>query len=214
MASSSERKRALVGWFVNNTGFHSDVQLQKFLFFYECFSKINGDACDFEGLKGYKNGPVFDSVLSDAKREQNFKNACREKFLHLSSMVDARRAKLSAFLVMTLGSKLSDFTHFLNIWAAKRNEIENGARYLPLNEIDFNEHDEAIFRDIEFAYPESYIDSVDVRAINGKAFVTFKSDANRLTDEILDALAEVSYDPSFDTPVHVSFSESGGLLLD
>jgi hypothetical protein len=53
MINSSIRKQALVGWFCNNTRIFSNMQLQKFLFFYECFSKIDGDIEDI--LKKYSN---------------------------------------------------------------------------------------------------------------------------------------------------------------
>ena len=214
MVNSSERKQALVGWFINNTDFYDDVQLQKFLFFYECFSKINGDTYELEGLKGYKTGPVFSSVLDDIKCGQDFKNTCTEKLPHLSGLVNTQRAKLSKFLVMTLGNKLLDFIDYLNIWAVKRYKIERGIPYTLLDEADFDKRDASIFRDIEYAYPESFIDTVDVRIINGKAFVTLKTDVDRLTDKVFDVLTEESYDSSFDIPVHVYFSESGGLLLD
>ncbi|MDR1531644.1 MAG: hypothetical protein LBS62_05585, partial [Clostridiales bacterium] len=69
MANSSERKQALVGWFYNNAGFSTNIRLQKFLFFYECFSKIDGDTYELEDLKGYKNGPVFSGVFGDIKHD-------------------------------------------------------------------------------------------------------------------------------------------------
>jgi hypothetical protein len=129
-------------------------------------------------------------------------------------MVNEKRAKLSDFLVKSLGNKLSEFTYELNIWAVRRAEIESGSRQVPLDEQDFSEHDAAIFRDIEHAYPESYIDSVDTLNISGKAFVFFKTDAPRRTEAVIEALTEAAYDPEFDSPVYASFSETGELLLD
>jgi hypothetical protein len=214
MANSSERKQALVGWSYNNSCSFSNTQLQKFLFFYECFSKIDGDDYELEGLKGYKNGPVFSAVFVGLRYEERFKEICAEKLPLRISMINERRAKLSDFLVKILGNKLSEFTHGLNIWAAKREDIKNGERQVPLNEADFSQRDAAIFRDIKRAYPQEYIDSVDTRSINGKMFVLFKADAGRLTDAVMEALNEAAYDPEFDSPVYISFSETGELLLD
>lgn len=214
MANSSERKQTLVGWAYNNAGFFLNIQLQKFLFFYECFSKIDGDTYELSGLKGYRNGPVFSAVWGDARYDANFKDSCTEMFALRADTINERRAKLSGFLVRILGNKLSEFTHRLNIWAAKRLEIDRGASQVPLNEEDFSEHDTTVFRDIERSYTEEYIDSVDMRNINGKVFVFLKSDENQLTDSIMEELNEASYDSEFDSPVYISFSETGKLLLD
>lgn len=214
MANSSERKKALVGWSFNNSGFFSNTQLQKFLFFYELFSKIDGDSYELEGLKGYKNGPVFSSVFGDVKYEQNFRADCGRQFESRSNLVNEQRAKLSNFLVKCLGNKLSEFTHKMNIWAAKRSEIEKGGLQVPLSEDDFTQNDADILRAIETAYPESYIDAVKTLSISGKTFLYFKADEQRLSDDIYDALNEVALDPDFDSPVYISFSETGELLLD
>ena len=114
----------------------------------------------------------------------------------------------------TLGNKLSEFTHKMNIWAVKRDEIEKGGFQVPLNECDFTENDADVLRTIEAAYPESYIDAVKTLDISGKTFVYFKADEERLSDGVYDALNEVALDPDFDTPVYISFSETGELLLD
>jgi hypothetical protein len=214
MVNSSIRKQALVGWFCNNTRIFSNMQLQKFLFFYECFSKIDGDVYELEGLKGYKNGPVFSAVLGDMRSDDNFKDYCQDKFLSSSDTVNERRAKLSNFFMNILGNKLSEFTHEFNIWAVKKKEIENGEQFVSLNEHDLSEHDITIFQTIKSVYPESYIDSVDVIHINGKAFVFYKTDSNRLNNIAIEALNEISYDPEFTNPVYLTFTETGELLLD
>lgn len=214
MVNSSERKQALVGWSFNNNDFFSTMQLQKFLFFYELFSKIDGDNYELEGLKGYKNGPVFSAVFGDVKHEENFRAICGEQFKSRADLVNEPRAKLADFLVKCLGNKLSEFTHEMNIWSVKRAEIEQGVLQVPLNENDFTENDADILRAIEEAYPESYIDSVKVLNISGKAFIFFKSDEKRLSEGVRDVLNEVAFDPKFDSPVYISFSEAGELLLD
>lgn len=214
MAYSSERKQVLVGWAVNNADFNSNIQFQKFLFFYELFSKIDGDSYELDGLKGYKNGPIFSAVWGDMRYDDNYKSDCGKKALSTTCPVNESRAKLAIFLVKCLGSKFSEFTHNMNIWSVKRDEIEKGEQQVPLSENDFTETDATSLRAIETAYPESYIDSVETYSINGKTFVYFKDDKELLSDKVLDTLNEVSLDSDFDNPVYISFNEMGELLLD
>jgi hypothetical protein len=214
MPNSSKRKQALVGWFCSNAGNSTNIQLQKFLFFYECFSKIDGDAYELEGLKGYRNGPVFSKTVGDIKYGENFKENCCAVFASDLSALNNQRAKLSEFLVKSFGNRLSEFTHMLNIWAVKRSEIEGGSQQVALNEADFSESDAAVFRDIEKAYPESYIDSVDILNRNGKAFIFFKADRDKMTNAVHEALDEAAADPELDSPVYIAFSKTGELLLD
>ena len=70
MLFSSDRKLSLSGWLQeNNTlSYFSPLRLQKFLFFYEAFSKADGDYSDFSHLKGYKRGPVFSQVWGDTQK--------------------------------------------------------------------------------------------------------------------------------------------------
>jgi hypothetical protein len=214
MPNSSKRKQTLVGWCCSNADHYTNIQLQKILFFYECFSKIEGDAYELEGLKGYINGPVFSETFGDIRYEENFKNDCCAMFALNTDLVNDRRAKLSGFLAKSLGNKLSDFTHTLNIWAVKKSEIERGGHQVQLNAADFSDSDAAIFSEIERAYPESYIDSVDILTRNGKAFIFFKADRDKLTDMVYEALDEAADDSELDSPVYITFSEAGELLLD
>lgn len=214
MAYSSERKQALIGWSYYNAGFDSNMQLQKFLFFYELFSKVDGDSYELDGLKGYKNGPVFSTVFGDIKYDDNFIESCIKQFHTKANSVNESRAKLSGFLVKCLGNKLSEFTHGMNMWASKRSEIENGIHQVPLCEDDFSENDATILRSIEVAYPESYIDSVEILNISGTTFIYFKDDEKRLSDSVRDTLNEAASNCDLDNPVYISFSETGELLLD
>ncbi|MCL2088225.1 MAG: hypothetical protein FWH14_01960 [Oscillospiraceae bacterium] len=214
MANASERKQALVGWANNNAGFNSGIQLQKFLFFYECFSKVDGDTYELDGLKGYKNGPVFSGVYGDNRYDAaNHNPRCNAMYAYQVGVINEPRAKLSAFLVDCLGSKISDFTHKLNIWAAKEDEIKRNPN-VSLDEADFSEKDGSVFRNIERAYPESYIDSVNTLNLYGKTFIYFKNDKKRLTETVHNALNEAAHDPEFDSPVYITFGETGELLLD
>lgn len=61
MIYSNERKRCLCGWLHQNSrkAYDTALKLQKFLHFYECFSKVFGEKADFGHLRGYKRGSVF-----------------------------------------------------------------------------------------------------------------------------------------------------------
>lgn len=214
MTYSSERKQALVGWLINNEDHATNLQLQKFLFFYELFSKIDGDEYELDGLKGYRNGPVFSAVFGDIKYDDHFKADCGKQFQSRAHLVNESRAKLAGFFVKSLGNKLSEYTHRMNIWSAKRNEIERGLYQIPLSEEDFTEKDADALRAIEAAYPESYIDAVELYSTNGKTFIYYKADKGYLTDKVYDVLNEISLDPDFDSPVYITFDEKGELLLD
>ena len=73
MINSDDRKLELSGWLMENDedSYNDPLKLQKFLFFYESFSKANGKPADFDYLRGYKNGPVFSSVYGDYTKERN-----------------------------------------------------------------------------------------------------------------------------------------------
>lgn len=64
MIYSNNRKRCLSGWLHQNSeiAYNTALKLQKFLLFYECFSKVSGEEADFGHLRGYKRGPVFSQV--------------------------------------------------------------------------------------------------------------------------------------------------------
>ena len=56
MIISNNRKQYLSGWLKNNyySAYETPIKLQKFLFFYESFSKVRDQIVDFSYLKGYK----------------------------------------------------------------------------------------------------------------------------------------------------------------
>jgi uncharacterized phage-associated protein len=168
----SDRKKALINWACNkakdNGVFLPSMRLQKFLFFYECFSKTEGDEFSFDELKGYKRGPVFGDVFREMKYNP-------DAFLSYAAesqyTINEDRAERAFFLMRVLGSELSDFTHSLNIWKTKEDEIIRGGYQLLLSDSDFSESDAKVFLDLLSIYPVEYINSVTVIEVNGKAFL-------------------------------------------
>ena len=67
MVNSNARKRALSGWLLENNpkDFQSNLKLQKFLFLYECLSKVENYNADFTSLQWFRNGPVFNVVYGN-----------------------------------------------------------------------------------------------------------------------------------------------------
>ncbi|QRI44029.1 hypothetical protein [Mycoplasma phage sp.] len=66
MIYPNKRRLDLIEWLRKNdiTLYKNHSKLQKFLFFYECFTKISGETPDFSHLKGDLSGPIF----TDAKK--------------------------------------------------------------------------------------------------------------------------------------------------
>ena len=208
---ASEQQKALIGWAKTHMDFAPDLKVQKFLFFYECLSKIAGDAYDFSDLKGYRRGPVFASVYAENKYDTGrFHAQCMEAAQNVA--INEARAKQALFLAQMLGKGLSDFTHSLNIWAAKEKRILSGEQQVSLDDSDFSENDAQVFRRFQQAYPVEYIDSVDVKERFGKTFILPKG--LNLSDNQWEALSEIADDPELKNPVYVDVDEDGGLLVE
>lgn len=215
---SNLRKQALSGWLSINysTEFYSPLKLQKFLFLYESYSKIEGDTADFRTLKGYVNGPVFSDVYGDyTYRKDEYIQVIEKAFNEEVIDIDEERAKFVGFLVKILSeNELSDLTHELNIWKAKEEEIQRRVRQVPLDERDLTQNDVDLLVNLREMYPVHYIDSVHVIQIAGKSFIINKEDIPKLNQEQKDIFITLAEDPSLENPVYVSVSEDGVLLVD
>jgi len=215
---SGERKRALSGWLKKNheEEFFSSLKLQKFLFFYEALTKVEGEQSDFSSLKGYINGPVFSDIYGDyTYRKDEFSNDVETTYLEKTDIVNENRAKFSGFLVKILNeNELSEITHELNIWKSKIGDIERGVRQIPLSENDFTEDDADLLVSLRDMYSSDYIDSVRVIQISGKSFVINKTDIEKLTDDQEKVFISLANEDSLENPVYVSVSEDGVVLVD
>lgn len=218
MVNSNARKLCLSGWLMNN-GFHeynSPLKLQKFLLFYESFTKIEGEKADFSSLKGYKCGPVFSNVWEDYTKERaSFDDAAQKKYLSQNSTVDIERAKKSLFLVSIMSEyELSLLTHKFNLWKSKESRIMSGEYQVELSESDFNEDDSHIMMMLNSMYPISLIDNSHIIKIDNHYFVFNKRDIPDLTEQHLDALSILSDNSSLNNPVFIEIDEEGRLIVD
>ena len=91
MINSNQRKLALSGWLsqANQTAYNVPLKLQKFLFLYEVFSKVDNDSVDFTFLRGYQRGPVFSSVWGDYTKERvAFDASAKEAYVNNADMIN------------------------------------------------------------------------------------------------------------------------------
>lgn len=215
---SNTRKQALSGWLKINysSEFSSSLKLQKFLFLYEAYSKIEGDIADFRTLKGYVNGPVFSDVYGDyTYRKDEYVQVIEGAFNEEVIEINEDRAKFVAFLVKILNEKeLSDLTHELNIWKAKEEDINRGVRHVALDENDLTQCDVDLLASLRDMYPITYIDSVHVIQISGKSFIINKEDIPKLTQEQREIFITLANDETLENPVYISVSEDGVVLVD
>jgi hypothetical protein len=222
MVYSDNRKQILSGWLQEKSAicFNSSLKLQKFLFFYESFSKVENDTYDFNKLKGYENGPVFSSVFGDYRHDEaGFRIATQEAFNKNPEQVNEVRANLSSFIVKIMTEReLSLFTHKFNMWNSKKKEIiENKIKDVGLDESDFNENDISLLNTLKTAYSDEYIDSVSVFSIDDKSFVITKKDAEKLSKlpkESKDSLFVIAKDKSLFNPIYISLDSDGVIIVD
>lgn len=218
MINSSNRKLCLSGWLLENNraAYDNPLKMQKFLFLYECFSKINGEKADFSHLKGYKRGPVFSNVWGDYTKESSaFKEMAKETYNNDKNKLDFSRIIRSSFIVSALNEEdLSELTHSLNIWNCKRDRILSGEYQVVLSENDFNRDDESVMKSLESMFPIEMIKESTVLTMGSVCFVLKKNDLPRLTESHMDILGVLSESSELHNPVYIDIDTEGGLCVD
>lgn len=218
MVNSNSRKLLLCGWLQKNgiQEYCSSLKLQKYLLFYESFSKVSCDESDFSYLRGYRRGPVFSDVWGDYTHNRiEFDAAAKSVYASSPTLVNEDRAKVSHFVVSVLSEmELSDLTHKLNLWKSQESRIMSGERQVSLREDDFNDGDAAIMRMLLRMYPVSLIDDSQVMQIGCYSFVFHKKMVPLLTEHDFDVLAMVSEKEELHNPVFVEKDHEGRLIID
>lgn len=214
MLNTSQRRLAIVKWLKDNnpSEFYESLKIQKYLFFYELFSKVEGEEYSLDYLKGYENGPVFSELYGDYTYRRH------ELIPRLEEVqtkdVNIGLAKKAGFLVQILnGRELSGLTHELNLWKSKEEEIMSGGRHLPLDECSLNHDDISIVKELFELYSTDFISTSNVVSIKDKNFLLNDRDFRNLTNEqkeVLELLAE----EELENPVYVTIGEEGELLVD
>lgn len=218
MIYSNNRKRCLSGWLHQNNraAYNTALKLQKFLLFYECFSKVSGEKADFGHLRGYKRGPVFSQVWGDYTKERAaFDKASDESYSAGKALINEQRAKKCAFLVCVLSeAELSELTHAMNLWKSKEERILHGEYQVDLDEKDFNEKDARMISILDQMYPIDLIENSTIIEIDSHYFVFHKKDCSRLTEQHFDILSSLAESNQLLNPVFVDMDEGGRLLID
>lgn len=218
MLHSNKRKLALSGWLLehNQKSYVTPLKLQKYLLFYEAFSKVEGDSADFSSLKGYRRGPVFSTVWGDYTHERDLFDAVAEQeYASTHESINELRAKRSSFIVDTLSEEeLSDLTHKMNLWKAKESRIMQGERQVELSESDFNENDIGLICTLSDMYPETLIENSSVIEVDNHYFVFSKADAAKLTEWHFDTLSMLAEQEELSNPVFVELDGEGRLIVD
>lgn len=218
MLYSNNRKLKLSGWLQKNdaSSYGSPLRLQKFLFLYEAFSKIDNDISDFSRLKGYKRGPVFSPVWGDyTKNREEFDRVAAETYGSDSKGVNEPRTRRARFIVSSLSeNELSELTHKFHIWNSQASRIMGGEQQVELHEEDFNEADCMLAKTLEEIYPDEMVDHSTVLPVGEKYFIFSKDDAKKLTEQQVDTLSALAERKDLHNPVFVEMDEKGGLCVD
>jgi len=218
MINSNERKLALSGWLQHHhkSEYSSPLKLQKFLFFYETISKIEGDDSDLSNLKGYQRGPVFSQVWGDYTKEKAlFNEQSIKAYTEKSELVNNARALISSFIVRVFNeSELSKITHELNIWKSKEPRIMGGEQQVPLSESDLDASDQSFIGTLKSAFSTQFIEECEVLEIGEKNFIISKEEAKGLSAEHYDTLYKLADKQGLENPVYLELDEEGALLVD
>ena len=215
--NSNSRKLNLSAWLASSqpNEFRANLKLQKFLFFYEIFSKIDGEEADFNYLRAYPNGPVFSSVYGDYIYHQlSFFPAVQSITAESVTGVNEERARLSGFLVKILTEQeLSDLTHELDAWKIHEPAIDRGEKNISISEEDFSQDDYLLLRTLKEMYPNELIESSTVVSMMDKNFLISNDDFGKLTEDQTKIFLNLT-EQEIDNPVYVSLSEEGVMLID
>ena len=218
MLYSNTRKLSLSGWLQENdvSAYRSPLRLQKFLFLYEAFSKVDNDISDFTRLKGYKRGPVFSPVWGDYTKDRTeFDIISLEKYHTEQTSINILRAQKASFIVSSLSeNELSELTHQFNIWNAKRQRIMSGEQQVELSESDFSESDYAITQALEQMYPAEIVQNCNIIAMGEKYFILPKKDFGLLTEQHFDTMASLLEHEDLHNPIYVEIDSEGRLCVD
>ena len=222
MITSNARKLTLSTWLRKHHEheYNSSLKLQKFLFFYEAFSKVYGDEkADFSHLCGYQNGPVFSNVWGDYTKErgafERIGDICYEQY---GRYLNYKQAQQCGFIVSILSEReLSSLTHKMNIWKTQEELILKKEYQVSLKESDFNDSDIKLIEKLSRMYPYEQAEGSSVISLDSYHFVVSREDMNRLTEENIDVLYALTQNPEMNdihNPIYIEIDESGRVLID
>lgn len=215
MIWSNDRRKELISWLMDNgkKEFYSALKTQKFLFFFESFSKVKGKDSDFSRLKAYKNGPVFIEVYGDYKyRFDELVDVVSEI---TPNSIDENLAKKAHFLTRIMDNvELSDLTHQFDIWKVHEDEIQKNVMHIEMKDSDFSESDCQLASELYEMYDDSIIENSEVLVIGNRHFLLSKNDFRKLSEEQKNTLELIALEESLINPVYVEIGSEGELIID
>jgi len=213
---TNKRRLGLTAWLYKNqtTEFYSALKLQKYMFLYEAFSKLQDLEYDYGYLRAYENGPVFSDLYGDYTYRKDGLVSIADNYPEDEIEIDEEIALKASFVVKILNEEeLSDFTHELDAW--KINEEEIGTRsQIPIRESHFTDDDYRLLYDLFEMYSSDFIKSVNVVSIGSKNFILSKEDMSRLEEDHNNVLMNLADQDVLENPVYVHLDENGVLLVD
>ena len=217
LINSDIRKLALCGWLktYNKPVYNNPKKLHIFLFFYECFSKVENDNPDFNSLVWNINGPVFLNVWIDyTKNRDEFDEKSVRAYEEHTELICSNRVETSNFIVSILTeNELLALIQAMNIWSCKNSEISSDTQQTMLYEKDFNDTDFHIINTLKLMYPIEMIRNTKIVELNEHYFIMTKSDFAKLNSELMAELSTVSHYPNTHNPIYVELFKNK-LIID
>lgn len=217
---SDEDKFIKLAWLYrrSNTTF-SSLQIQKFLFFYEMFSKINDEEYNIKSLQAWANGPVFSNVYGDYVYDRP---TLIEKIENITddalSVVCDKTASMCQLVIESMTeNELSDFTHNFDLWKTHKPEIDEGVKQIPIVNEDISEKDLFIMKELYNYYEKLYDLGYKSIRIADKVFMVSEENADDITGEHAETLDTLSRKDYLENPVFLDIDRVNGkevLLVD
>jgi len=107
----------------DSKGIAEGILQQKFLFFYNLFSYVQGKPYTFLALKAFENGPVYNDIRIMAKNGIAFENIKDIAEVEIDKDVFAQ----TMTLVELFNDKLSEFSHKFDLWKNIKDTYDNNA---------------------------------------------------------------------------------------
>lgn len=215
MIWTNERRKELIAWLIKNgpKEYYSALKTQKFLFFFESFSKVNDQDYDFSKLKAYKNGPVFSEVYGDYK--YNFEELTEESSKMSTAKVDITTAKKAHFITQIMNNdELSILTHQFDMWKTHEKKIEEGVLHIEMLEKDFTYSDCELAKELFELYDISVVEGSEILVVGDKHFLLNKDDFSNLTEIQKSTLEMIALEENLTNPVYVEIGDEGDLIID
>ncbi|MBD3949637.1 hypothetical protein I4Q36_07140 [Tuanshanicoccus lijuaniae] len=215
MLYTNEKRLDRLAWLRTNseTSFGSKLKKQKFLFFYEMFSKVKGEAYSLNYLKAYPNGPVFSEVYGDETyRFDEFNYRINE--IQNEANINETIGKAAETLVSTFTEEeLSNLTHQFDLWQSKEDRIKSGERDINISEEDITENDIIQLKSLYNTYSNLASQNVKVIPVFDKIFIISNADYGKLKPEHHEVIEILSRDSELENPVYLEL-EGEVLLVD